>query len=169
MVTMRPAVEGPLPASLPYQILKKPPAIELPPDLAQLLKTNHARIEAMEKLRTDPAFIAKDRAVEAHTVFRSANGKIAAIQWQDGQTEIFDRKGYGWDKSAVETKARADGLDDRGVLDAFARDLERVLGPGMTVERYSGDANAPTRGDFRDGLMFREADLLAGRRVDVSA
>lgn len=71
------------------------------------MKTNDARVVAMETLRTNPAFIAKGWAIRVYTAFRGAGA-----------------------------------LDGRRILDTFARDLERVLSPGIAVERHGGRLNA---------------------------
>jgi hypothetical protein len=105
--------------------------------------------------------------VQVHTVFRKED-RIVAVQWQDGRVEISDRSAApAW--SRTRTVTQDSGLTREQAVEAYAAEFERNLGEGITVERYAGQANAPTRRDYEMGRLFTEADLRSGRRVDVTA
>lgn len=95
----------------------------------------------------DPAHIAKDRAVQAHTVFRQG-GQIVAVVWRDGQTTMSNGLAARMDPSAIDR--RTGGMTDAQRRDYLAKEILNNLGNSVKVERYGEAGQAPTRGAVED-------------------
>jgi len=121
-----------------------------------------AEMEANKAMANDPAATAQYNSTQAHTVFRQ-NGRVLAIVWRDGIAEIQGSVPGGFKRIAEQTK----GMSKEQVADFYAQELEKVFGAGVTAERYSGRADAPTRADYAAGRLFTDADYRFGRRVSV--
>lgn len=129
--------------------------IKLDPALAVRIDTPQARafLEEMKRIAAaanappDPALVAKNRAVQAHTVFRQ-NGQIIAAVWRDGQSQMTNALGAKLDWPSMEK--RTAGMTDAQRRDYIAQQIVKHMGPGVTVERYGESGAAPTRGALND-------------------
>lgn len=105
------------------------------------------RLVAAAEAPPDPALIAKNRAVQAHTVFRQ-NGQIVAAVWRDGQSQMTNALGAKLDWPTMEK--RTAGMTDAQRRDYIAQQIVKHMGPGVTIERYGETGSAPTRGAIMD-------------------
>lgn len=115
--------------------------------------SNISELQAQKNALNDPSEIARFRDVKLHALIRK-DGEVIAVQYQDGMTELHG--------IAEKWKPKTDSKDGR------VQDLVNFLGAGVTVERFAGRPDAPTRGQYEDGLLFSKADLKAGRRVNFT-
>ncbi|MBP2301184.1 hypothetical protein [Azospirillum picis] len=131
------------------------------PDMLEKVAVATKRMNAAP----DSAATAEFLAVQAHSVIRK-DGRIAAIQWRDGTTEIRSPGGQGWDKERLIRQGLATGLSKDELNDLYVRDLARTLGAGVAVDRYGGRADAPTRGELVNSAA---AGPARGQRLSVTA
>ena len=94
---------------------------------------NFAELMKGKEQALDPAKMEAHQNVKAHTVLRS-NGNIVAIQWSDGGTDL-----RGTNKSGFSIFNESDGPDER------VRKLMKEFGNSVSMERYVGRSDAPTR------------------------
>lgn len=131
---------------------------------------------AIELIKNPPsaadqaAQLAKQRSVEAHTVFK-ADGKIVAVQWQDGTTTFPEGKPDGGASERAKAAAAGKGLfgPDANdlVADAMTEALKQKYGSGLTIEQFE-TGTAPTRGDLRTE-MFGGIDTRTGSLLPLTA
>ncbi|BAI70936.1 hypothetical protein AZL_002980 [Azospirillum sp. B510] len=122
---------------------------------------------AMERMKAEPdaAQTARFFATKAHSVLRR-NGEIAAIQWSDGTTEVRKPTGQPWDKERLIQQGMSSGLSQGQMNDLYVRDLAKTLGAGISIDRYDGRADAPSRRDLMDSPVSGPA---RGRRLSLVA
>lgn len=129
-----------------------------------VVKNAVAVVERM-KAEPDPAQTAQFLATQAHSVLRK-DGQIVAIQWRDGTTEVRQPTGRPWDKERLIQQGMSAGMSKGQMNDLYVHDLAKTLGAGVSVERYDGRSDAPTRGELMDS---RVAGQARGRRLSVVA
>lgn len=122
---------------------------------------------AMERMKAEPdsAQTAQFLATKAHSVLRR-HGEIVAVQWRDGTTEVRKPTGQPWDKERLIQQGMSAGLSQGQMNDLYVRDLAKNLGAGVSIDRYDGRADAPSRGDLMDSPVSGPA---RGRRLSLVA
>ncbi|CAO3418158.1 hypothetical protein [Azospirillum endophyticum] len=130
----------------------------------EVIKNARAAMERM-KAEPDSAQTAQFLATKAHSVLRR-NGEIVAVQWRDGTTEIRKPTGQPWDKEKLIQQGTSAGLAEGQMNDLYVRDLAKNLGAGVSIDRYDGRTDAPSRGDLMDSPVSGPA---RGRRLSLMA
>lgn len=118
-------------------------------------------VAAMANREPDPVMVARNRAVQAHTVVR-LGGQIAAVIGRDGLTMMTSNAQAGrvdWES----IQQRGAGMTPEQRRDLVAAELKKVLGPGAVFERYGETGPAPTRGALDDEWTAFARASWAGR------
>ncbi|MBP2313319.1 hypothetical protein [Azospirillum soli] len=138
------------------------PAIRADTPEARAFMAEMKRVAAAAEAPPDPVLVAKNRAVQAHTVFRQ-NGQIIAAVWRDGQSQMTNALGAKLDWPSMEK--RTAGMTDAQRRDYIAQQIVKHMGPGVTVERYGESGAAPTRGAINDEQ--NKANIKERRRLGL--
>lgn len=109
----------------------------------------------------DPVLVARNRAVQAHTVVRQG-GQIVAVIGRDGQTMMASNAQAARVDWASIQQRRAGMTPEQG-RDLVAAELKKVLGPGAVFEHYGETGPAPTRGALDDEANRAARASWAGR------
>ena len=132
----------------------------------------HEFIKSLERSPAERAAqIAKQNAVEAHTVYE-VNGKIVAVQYRN-HTALYASNADGGHGSQAGKEAMNLGLKGEKLNDFLAAKTEEALrqkyGAGLTVTHYDA-GNAPTAGELHSQI-FGDAprtDLIANSNTKVN-
>ena len=157
-----------IPASSLHQVK---PAIGPQADEASV-RQHFEFIKSLERSPAERAAqIAKQNAVEAHTVYE-VNGKIVAVQYRD-HTALYTANGDGRHGAQAWKDAMNLGLKGEALNDFLAGRTEEALrqkyGAGLTVTHYDA-GNAPTAGELHSQI-FGDAprtDLIANSNTKVN-
>ena len=140
-----------IPASSLHQVK---PAIGPQADEASV-RQHFEFIKSLERSPAERAAqIAKQNAVEAHTVYE-VNGKIVAVQYRD-HTALYTANGDGRHGAQAWKDAMNLGLKGEALNDFLAGRTEEALrqkyGAGLTVTHYDA-GNAPTAGELHSQIF----------------
>lgn len=135
---------------------------------AELTAQVHANDTAFQQqMRTssdpdavDPSVAIKNRAVQAHTVFREG-GRVVAAVWRDGQTLMTNGIATRIDWTSLQ--ARTSGMTDAQRRDTIADAIARQLGSSVQVQRYGETGSAPARGLILDEMNATNIKARGGR------
>ncbi|MCW2245587.1 hypothetical protein M2352_001178 [Azospirillum fermentarium] len=103
----------------------------------------------MANQEPDPVMVAKNRAVQAHTVVRQGE-QIVAVIGRDGMTMTSNALAARVDWASLEQ--RSAGMTPEQRRDLIAEELKKFAGPGAVFQRYGETGPAPTRGALDDEL-----------------
>ena len=117
------------------------------------------------------AALARQNAVEAHTVYRMG-GEILGVQWRDGVTTFTENAADGGASLRAKEQARTRGLTGDAANDLIAGEIAAALTEryGLTVQVKSYISGAgPSRGDLQSEMFGRgSASAVSAPRSRVS-
>lgn len=140
-------------------------AVRAPAELTAQVRAQATAFQQQMKTSSDPDAVDPDiarrnRAVQAHTVFREG-GRVVAAVWRDGQTLMTNGIATGIDWPSLQE--RTSGMTDARRRDAIADAIARQLGSSVQVQRYGEAGSAPTRGLIQDEMNATNIKARGGR------
>jgi hypothetical protein len=122
-----------------------------------------AALNAKLEMHEDPAARARYQNTKVDTVLRK-NGQIVGVIWADGISET-PGSGSADTKSKIMEEGAAKGWSMQQINKAYANELARELGPGVTIDNYTDEPSAPTRAQVGGGMLWggRPANDIANR------
>lgn len=140
-------------------------AVRASAELTAQVRANDTAFQQQMKTSSDPDAVdpeitRRNRAVQAHTVFREG-GRVVAAVWRDGQTLMTNGIATGIDWTSLQD--RTSGMTDARRRDTIADAIARRLGPSVQVQRYGEAGSAPSRGLILDEMNATNIKARGGR------